>query len=161
MASSARQIDETVILQTFSRYVRVIEKYSGPDPLQPWFEYFSWIERTFSINYKQDEIIDDLLVRCLAKFEHLKHYYQDRRLIKIFIKYVRNLKMNRFQLIDVKCKLNCCCNMHFNSSPDFVSRRRAVFLFFSNALSRCWDKGGRFICELGIYTLGQRRFEKC
>lgn len=92
MASSSVRFDETAILHTFRRYVSAIEKYNGPDPLQPWFEYFLWIERTFSINYKEDDIIDDLLVSCLAKFEHLKRYHQDRRLIKILIKYVRNSK---------------------------------------------------------------------
>lgn len=123
MASAAMQIDERAILQTFRRYVAVIEKYNGPDPLQPWFEYFLWIDRTFSINYKQDNIIDDLLVSCLAKFEHLKRYYQDRRLIKIFIKYVRNLRKNRLHFdVAITCMQNCCCNLYFHYFLDFVSR---------------------------------------
>lgn len=72
----------------FEAYVRDIEQYNGPDPLQPWYTYLLWIERTFVINYKQDDVVDAILAACLLRFEYCRQYYQDRRLIKIFIKYV-------------------------------------------------------------------------
>lgn len=81
-------VDEVAIFKQFDSYVKAIENYSGSDPLQPWYQYLLWIDSQFSINYKEDDIVDHILVTCLAKFEQCQRYYQDRRLIKIFIKYV-------------------------------------------------------------------------
>lgn len=81
--------EETILIERFKEYVKTIEKYTGLDPLQPWYEYLLWIEENFTIDFKKDIICDRILVSCLSKFENCHRYRQDRRLIKIFVKYVR------------------------------------------------------------------------
>lgn len=87
MACSSLIIEEAELAQ-FAAYVRDIEEYNGPDPLQPWYAYLLWIERTFIIDHRQDDVIDEILAACLVMFEQCKRYFQDRRFIRILIKYV-------------------------------------------------------------------------
>lgn len=68
--------------------VKAIEKYMGSDPLALWYEYLLWIEEHFMIDFKQETIFDLILSACLSTFEQDERYKQDRRLIKLFIKFV-------------------------------------------------------------------------
>lgn len=70
------------------KFVEVIENYKGTDPLAPWYEYLLWMEENFVINSKTETIFDEILASCLCRFEHENDYKQDRRLIKLLIKFV-------------------------------------------------------------------------
>lgn len=71
------------------KYVKEIQNYSGVDPLAPWYAYLLWMEENFIIDFTGKEtIFDEVLASCLCQFEHDVRYKQDRRLIKLFIKFV-------------------------------------------------------------------------
>lgn len=71
------------------KYVSEIQNYSGADRLAPWYAYLLWMEETFIIDFTGKEtIFDEILAACLCQFEKDARYKQDRRLIKLFIKFV-------------------------------------------------------------------------
>lgn len=70
------------------KYVSEIQNYSGDDHLAPWYAYLLWLEENFIIDFNNETIFDEILRACLCQFEHDERYKQDRRLIKVFIKFV-------------------------------------------------------------------------
>lgn len=70
------------------KFVNLIQNYEGNDPLAPWYDYLLWFEENFVIDFKQESIFDQILAACLCRFENEERYKQDRRLIKLFIKFV-------------------------------------------------------------------------
>lgn len=70
------------------KYVNEIEKYSDDDRLAPWYSYLLWMEENFIIDFKKETVFDQILAACLCQFENDERYKQDRRLIKLFIKFV-------------------------------------------------------------------------
>ncbi|XP_055907569.1 uncharacterized protein LOC129942590 [Eupeodes corollae] len=70
-------------------YEDAIQSYTGEDPLEPWFEYVYWIEQSYPSGGKESGL-DEVLIKCLTKFEKDQRYHQDRRMIKLYIKYIDN-----------------------------------------------------------------------
>lgn len=70
------------------KYVHAIQNYSGDDSLAPWYAYLLWMEENFVIDFQNDTIFHDILAACLCLYEREEKYKQDRRLIKLFIKFV-------------------------------------------------------------------------
>lgn len=70
------------------RYVAEIEKYRGNDPLDAWYQYMVWLEKNYKSDVTTDSLFMRILVNCVATFEADERYKQDRRMIKLFIKYV-------------------------------------------------------------------------
>lgn len=71
------------------KYVSEIQNYSGVDHLAPWYAYLLWMEENFVIDFAiKETIFDEVLAACLCQFENDARYKQDRRLIKLFIKFV-------------------------------------------------------------------------
>ncbi|XP_023933818.2 uncharacterized protein LOC112042867 [Bicyclus anynana] len=64
-----------------------IRHYQGPDPLDPWFNYIQWVEQSYP-KHGHEGNIDKLIKDCLQLFEKDERYFQDRRLVKLWIKYV-------------------------------------------------------------------------
>lgn len=64
-----------------------IRHYQGTDPLDPWFNYIQWVEQSYP-KHGHEGHIDKLIKDCLQLFENEKKYYQDRRFVKLWIKYV-------------------------------------------------------------------------
>ncbi|XP_055638237.1 uncharacterized protein LOC129776553 isoform X2 [Toxorhynchites rutilus septentrionalis] len=64
-----------------------IENYDGTDPLQPWYEFICWIEQTSLASGRQMGN-NEILLKCIAKFENDERYLQDHRFIKLCIKYI-------------------------------------------------------------------------
>lgn len=93
MASQTQHIYDNFgrFVSECKNFVKAIENYKGTDPLAPWYEYLLWMEENFVINSKQDTIFDEILANCLCRFEHEERYKQDRRLIKLFIKFVSKM----------------------------------------------------------------------
>lgn len=92
IAESDHEIQEKLQEQR-KEFERMIETYSGDDPLQPWYDYIVWVEQIYPKSGKESALIE-LLGKCLALFEKDERYFQDRRMVKLYIKYVsvsRNL----------------------------------------------------------------------
>ncbi|XP_026496814.2 mitotic checkpoint serine/threonine-protein kinase BUB1 beta-like isoform X1 [Vanessa tameamea] len=64
-----------------------IRQYQGSDPLDPWFNYIQWVEQSYP-KHGHEGNIDKLIKDCLQLFEKDEKYFQDRRLVKLWIKYV-------------------------------------------------------------------------
>lgn len=78
-------------------FVDAIDKYSGPDPLNLWYKYICWLDDVFNQCEDEVAVMENILQTCLATFENERMYKQDRRLIKIFIKFV-SLWLNRIAM---------------------------------------------------------------
>ncbi|CAK1546163.1 unnamed protein product [Leptosia nina] len=73
--------------QQREQHEEAIRHYQGPDPLDPWFNYIQWVEQCFP-KHGHEGNIDKLIKDCLQLFEKDERYFQDRRLIKLWIKYI-------------------------------------------------------------------------
>lgn len=73
-------------------YVLAIENYSGSDALKLWYEYICWMDEVFNGTEEDANVLQNMLQTCLATFENEAGYKQDRRLVKIFIKFVSGQK---------------------------------------------------------------------
>lgn len=76
-------------------YEEAITKYEGSDPLSPWYDYICWIEQSFPQSGNESGL-DEAVLKCIVAFENDQRYTQDRRMIKLYIKYVRFNIKNRF-----------------------------------------------------------------
>lgn len=75
------------LLQQRNGFEQEISTYIGDDPLDLWFEYVLWVEQSYPKSGKESAL-DELLKKCLSKFEKDDRYLQDPRLVRLFIKYV-------------------------------------------------------------------------
>ncbi|XP_018794567.1 PREDICTED: uncharacterized protein LOC108972441 [Bactrocera latifrons] len=66
---------------------QAIREYSGNDPLEPWYAYISWIEQSFPSGGKESGL-EEVLTKCLSQFENEVRYFQDRRMIKLYMKFI-------------------------------------------------------------------------
>ncbi|XP_063700923.1 probable inactive serine/threonine-protein kinase bub1 [Culicoides brevitarsis] len=64
-----------------------IQNYVGSDPLEAWYDYISWIEQTYPKSGKESHL-DKVLTQCITTFENAEQYLQDRRMIKLYIKFI-------------------------------------------------------------------------
>lgn len=72
----------------FSReHEEAIKLYQGVDPLSVWYDYISWIEQSYP-KHGNESPLDEVVLKCIMKFEDDPRYKQDRRMIKLYIKYV-------------------------------------------------------------------------
>lgn len=85
-AESQHEMHEQMIEQR-REFERAIDSYAGYDPLDDWYEYILWIEQSYPKSGKETAL-NEVISTCLAKFENDERYKQDRRMIKLFIKYV-------------------------------------------------------------------------
>ena len=69
------------------QYEEAIAKYEGSDPLSPWYEFICWIEQSFPQSGNESGL-DEAVIKCIVAFENDQRYNQDRRMIKLYIKYV-------------------------------------------------------------------------
>lgn len=66
---------------------QAIHEYNGNDPLEPWYAYISWIEQSFPSGGKESGL-EEVLTKCLSQFENEERYFQDRRMIKLYMKFI-------------------------------------------------------------------------
>ncbi|KAH8390970.1 hypothetical protein KR215_002895 [Drosophila sulfurigaster] len=66
-----------------------IKNYSGDDPLEPWYNYICWIEQSYPAGGSNSGL-QKVMHKCLTNFDRDERYKQDRRLIKLFIKFMGN-----------------------------------------------------------------------
>lgn len=64
-----------------------IRNYQGTDPLDPWFNYIQWVEQSYP-KHGHEGHMKKLIKDCLQLYENDQKYYQDRRFVKLWIKYV-------------------------------------------------------------------------
>ncbi|KAH8241979.1 hypothetical protein KR026_001316 [Drosophila bipectinata] len=68
-----------------------VRSYKGDDPLDPWYSYICWIEQSYPAGGSGSGL-QAALYQCLTKFEKDERYRQDRRFIKLFIKFMEKEK---------------------------------------------------------------------
>lgn len=85
--AEAHESGQAELLLERRRYEEAIHTYAGDDPLSPWYEYVLWVEQSYPKSGKQSAL-DEVVEKCLLKFEADSRYNQDPRLVKLFIKYV-------------------------------------------------------------------------
>lgn len=90
-------------LSECKKFVYNIEQYTGDDPLSPWYDYLQWFDDNFHIDFKQETIFVHLLTACLFKFENDKRYKQDRRFIKLCVKFVSTIRNWNVSLCSLLC----------------------------------------------------------
>ncbi|KDR13274.1 Mitotic checkpoint serine/threonine-protein kinase BUB1 [Zootermopsis nevadensis] len=78
------------------KYEVLLRSYEGNDPLEPWYEYISWVEQSFLRDGREGNL-NILLERCLAQFKDDERYLQDRRYIELWIKYIE-MSINPLQV---------------------------------------------------------------
>ncbi|XP_017855482.2 uncharacterized protein LOC108608567 isoform X1 [Drosophila busckii] len=63
-----------------------ISLYQGLDPLDHWYNYICWYEN----HEKSDPELKfrETLERCLTVYEHNEYYWQDVRLVRLWLKYI-------------------------------------------------------------------------
>ena len=71
----------------FRKFETLIRTYKGEDPLQLWCDYVLWVEQSFPTNSQKGNL-PTLLQNCLTSFKDKTEYFNDLRLIKLWIKYV-------------------------------------------------------------------------
>lgn len=64
-----------------------IARYNGDDPLELWYEYIFWVEQCFP-KCGKESALSEVLKRCIQALETDERYKQDRRMIKLYIKFV-------------------------------------------------------------------------
>ncbi|KAH8288986.1 hypothetical protein KR054_003667 [Drosophila jambulina] len=79
------------LLAQRSKLKKEVENYVGEDPLEPWHAYICWIEQSYPAGGSESKL-QVVLKDCLAKFEKDVRYQQDRRFIKLFIKFAQEQK---------------------------------------------------------------------
>lgn len=86
IAESDQEIQQKLREQR-NEFEKAIQIYEGDDPLQLWYDYIVWVEQ---VNPKsgKESALHELLSNCLALFEKDERYFQDIRMLKLYIKYV-------------------------------------------------------------------------
>ncbi|XP_020815379.1 uncharacterized protein LOC110189588 [Drosophila serrata] len=79
------------LLAQRSKLKKEVENYAGEDPLEPWHAYICWIEQSYPAGGSESKL-QAVLKDCLTKFEKDVRYQQDRRFIKLFIKFAQEQK---------------------------------------------------------------------
>ncbi|XP_046999577.1 uncharacterized protein LOC124615616 isoform X1 [Schistocerca americana] len=86
---------DTAVLQNLVKkrqeYELLLRTYDGDDPLSIWFEYVEWVEQSFPKDGKEGNLMT-LLQNCLTRFKESTEYFQDIRLVKLWIKYLEKLE---------------------------------------------------------------------
>ncbi|XP_031628783.1 checkpoint serine/threonine-protein kinase BUB1-like isoform X2 [Contarinia nasturtii] len=88
MAGRSKYDEVKYFVLECKKYVTAIQNYTGDDSLAPWYDYLLWMEENFVIDFQNDTIFHDILAKCLCQYESERKYKQDRRLIKLFIKFI-------------------------------------------------------------------------
>ncbi|XP_017074887.1 uncharacterized protein LOC108110359 [Drosophila eugracilis] len=68
-----------------------VRTYAGEDPLGAWYKYICWIEQSYPAGGSNSGL-QAALHQCLTQFEDDERYRQDKRLIKLFIKFMEKQK---------------------------------------------------------------------
>ncbi|XP_067637520.1 uncharacterized protein [Eurosta solidaginis] len=68
---------------------QAIHEYKGSDPLDPWYAYISWIEQSFPSGGKESGL-EEVLTKVLSRFADEERYFQDRRMIKLYMKFIES-----------------------------------------------------------------------
>ncbi|XP_067637527.1 uncharacterized protein BubR1 [Eurosta solidaginis] len=68
---------------------QAIHDYKGNDPLDPWYGYISWIEQSFPSGGKESGL-EEVLTKCLSRFADEERYFQDRRMVKLYMKFIES-----------------------------------------------------------------------
>ncbi|XP_055545752.1 putative RNA exonuclease pqe-1 [Wyeomyia smithii] len=87
-----------------------IRGYTGPDPLDIWFNFICWLEQHKM--FDKDGGFRKILEQCLSNFENYENYKQDVRMVKLWMKFI-DMQANPLNLYQFLYKKNvgtqCAC----------------------------------------------------
>ncbi|CAH0545630.1 unnamed protein product [Brassicogethes aeneus] len=83
-----------------------IRNYNGEDPLHNYYHYISWVEQSYPKHGHTGNLVA-LLKHCLGKFENDARYSDDRRICKLWIKFI-DLHTNPIELYNIMHARNLC-----------------------------------------------------
>lgn len=99
------------------RYYRLheslIRTYEGEDPLQPYWDYVSWLEQSYPHQGPENNL-EPLLEIIITKFREYEKYKQDPRFVRILIKYVSMFPVIKSNSVSSKqyiIKIHCAIRM--------------------------------------------------
>lgn len=87
----------------FRQRFEAIVKYVGEDPLSAYYDYICWIEQSYPKGGSESGL-DKAVLDCICAFDsdefpQYAKYRQDRRMIKLYIKYVSPLSKIRIKIL--------------------------------------------------------------
>lgn len=85
------EIQEFLFWEIFRKWETAISNYQGSDPLEHWYQYICWYEQNIQTDHER--LFETILGKCLSIYEGQQHYKQDTRMVKLWMKYVRKLKL--------------------------------------------------------------------
>lgn len=107
-------------------FERRIAEYCGDDPLELWYDYILWIEQCYPKSGKQSAF-DDVLVKCITTLENDEKYHQDRRMVKIYIKFVSTILLIRHLLFNIsRIFSNFICKVQ-STRITFIKKKLSLF----------------------------------
>lgn len=68
-----------------------LRTYEGPDPLEVWCEYISWMEQSYP-KHGPEANLEKLLMSCFQALKDNERYKNDVRFVRLWIKYVSCLR---------------------------------------------------------------------
>lgn len=68
-----------------------INSYQGQDPLDLWFRYICWLESNLNSTPALEAKFRKAVEQCLSTYDKFESYKQDLRMVKLWIKYVRDV----------------------------------------------------------------------
>lgn len=121
--SHLRYIQNLAICREFEAR---IDGYEGDDPLELWFEYIYWIEQTYPRNGRESAF-EEALQRCIKTFEHEGKYKQDRRMVKLYIKFVSSWRIasKMMELIVALYLSRSTCSLNSTTTTIFCTTRES------------------------------------
>ncbi|XP_055375084.1 mitotic checkpoint serine/threonine-protein kinase BUB1 [Condylostylus longicornis] len=109
-----------------------ISSYSGPDPLEMWYNYICWYD--YNIHMDPENKFRECLEKCLSLFENADYYKQDLRMVKLWVKYIdlQPNPLNLYQLlyqrgIGTQCSCFYISWAHYYDSASAFKQAESVY----------------------------------
>jgi len=87
-----------------------LRSYDGPDPLDPWFRYISWVEQEYPKGGKEGGI-HKLIQSCITTFKDDQKVLNDPRFLNIWLKYA-NLSTDPLDVFKYMYEHGICTQQH-------------------------------------------------
>lgn len=115
-----------------------IHNYVGDDPLSAWYNYIDWIEQSFPSGGKESGL-KQVLAKCLDSFASDERYYQDGRMIRLFIKYVSfstilKVQFVQYRVINIEIYRSAISNGYSFQSTKLLNALWSILWSFSVSL---------------------------
>ncbi|XP_037923202.1 checkpoint serine/threonine-protein kinase BUB1 [Hermetia illucens] len=134
-----------MFLRDKGAWENAIAAYSGPDPLELWYNYICWYD--YNMRVDPENKFREALEKCLTLFEHNELYKQDVRMIKLWVKYL-DLQTNPLNLYQILYQrgvgTRCSCFYigwaHYYDSANAFKQAESVYNLGFQAKAEPYDE---------------------